>query len=152
MSSDKETEVVGKSVLDMDHGVPINDIYREKKIILEKLARNSILKRRVLAPFLEVFKEVEAQGGEHGSRVSDVVIGADTFNDLRKYAKDEIDINYVYKELIKRFMGSIWGAMVWIAPGNPKEIYAFKEDSKKFEELFPEVFKCKVELFLGDKK
>ena len=148
MSSDKKSEIICKCTFEMDCGISMDELYREKKKIIEKLARESILKRRVLRPFLAVFTEIESQG----EKVSDIVIGVDTFNNLRKYAKDEIDINNIPNELKKRFFGSMWEAMIWIAPRNPKGVYAFKENSKKFEEMFPEVFKCKVELFLGDKR
>jgi hypothetical protein len=140
----KNTEIIGEVDFPSDNKFhKISD--KQLKKAIKAFATELVLRNRILETLSDAMYLVEAQD----KRVSDIVVSAQIYTELRKYCKDMIDINTFAIELKHGFFGLIFGARLWVQK-SATNISCYQENSKELNKKFPFITKAKKLLKIVD--
>lgn len=113
----------------------VNSIKISEKEIqeyLRSIAKDAVLRRKVMNKLCDEFASIEAKG----ERVADIVMNAESFSILRKYGSDNFEASTKAHSLKRGYFGMIWGAFVWVQR-TANGVSCYPENSKTLLKKFP---------------
>lgn len=117
----------------------LNDnIFTDEEVnkYLRDFAIKNLMYFKVQEILIEAFKEIESQN----KKVTGVVMNAYFFSHLRKFPSDIFEPMTDYSLLKKGWMGTLWGATVWVTRLIPdNEIKVYSENDESLKKDFPEI-------------
>jgi hypothetical protein len=134
-------EIVGKSTIPRgsDLEFSLQELSNIHIVLARKITDEIGGYNKIMAYFCDAWAQVEAQN----QRVTDVVIGIESFALLKEHGVGSFDASCLKKELEIGLMGMLWDACVWVLK-DENEINCFQDRSKEFPKTFPSIYESKI--------